>query len=295
MGAAKRRDYTTIRNPVNTPVRSGVVARLHLLEWNGGDFPHFRIPRRRSNPGSTRRRNPMSDHDPTYAAKLTSLVRRSRLAPVTLVDGGACRGDFTQLLLQEFPDATIHAFEPDRDLAAGIAARFRGAPRVRAWNLALHERDGYAELKRHADPATSSLLARPGGARRYYHSSDAVVGTAQVATIALDGFVDEHAPHGVSLLKLDTQGSELAILRGARRALERGAIEVIYVEFFVAPHYAGAPLLGDLLALLDGHGYSLFDLFKGPNAANGQLRFGDAIFVSPAFRAHHVDALPDEA
>ena len=237
----------------------------------------------------------MSDHDPTYACKLTSLLRRSLLVPMTLVDGGACRGDFTQLLLREFPDATIHAFEPDRDLATTLATRFRDAPRVRAWNFALHERNGHAELQRHADPATSSLLARPARARRYYHNSDAVVGTAQVATIALDGFIDEHAPGGVALLKLDTQGSELSILRGARRALARGAIEVVYTEFFVVPHYAGAPLLGDLIGLLAESGYSLFDLFKGPNATNGQLRFGDAIFVSPAFRARHVDALPDEA
>jgi len=38
----------------------------------------------------------------------------------------------------------------------------------------------------------------------------------------------------------------------------------------------------------------LFDLFKGPIARNGQLRFGDAIFVSPSFRAAHLDAFAAE-
>jgi hypothetical protein len=121
------------------------------------------------------------------------------------------------------------------------------------------------------------------------------VATVPVATTTLDEFIASQTPGGIALLKLDTQGSELSILRGARRSLERAAIDVIYTEFFIVPHYAGAPLLGDLLGFLGQFGYSLFDLFKGPNAANGQLRFGDAIFVSPAFRARHLDTSPGEA
>ncbi len=236
----------------------------------------------------------MSDHDSTYAAKLTSLMRRSQRAPRTFIDGGAYRGDFTELLRREFADASIHAFEPNHELSVRLAQRFQRIPRVHVWNLALHERSGPAELHLHVDPGTSSLLPRPPCERRYYHSSDRVVATVPVATTALDAFIDSHAPAGIGLLKLDTQGSELSILRGARRALETAVIEVIYTEFFVVPHYAGAPLLGDLIALLGQFGYSLFDLFKGPYADNGQLRFGDAIFVSPLFRARHIDTSLEE-
>jgi FkbM family methyltransferase len=237
----------------------------------------------------------MSDHDPSFAVKLAALLRRSRRSPQILIDGGACRGDFTALLAAAFADAQIHAFEPDPCLSAGIEKRFADAPRVHVWNVALHENAGAADLQVHADPGTSSLLARPSSDRRYYHSSDRVVDTVPVATAALDEFVERHAPEGIGLLKLDTQGSELAILRGARRALTDAAIDVIYTEFFVVPHYAGAPLLGDLMNHLARFRYSLFDLFKGPNASNGQLRFGDAIFVSEAFRARHLDTSPDES
>jgi FkbM family methyltransferase len=237
----------------------------------------------------------MSDHDPTYAVKLASLLRRAQRTPRTFIDAGACRGDFTAQLVAEFPDAVVHAFEPDPERSAGIEKRFQKLPRVHVWNLALHERAGDSELHVHADPGTSSLLERPRGDRRYFHSSDQVVGTVPVATSALDTFIDAHAPAGIGLLKLDTQGSELSILRGAERALATAAIDVIYTEFFVVPHYAGAPLLGDLMGFLGRFGYSLFDLFKGPNAGNGQLRFGDAIFMSAPFRALHLDTSPDES
>lgn len=237
----------------------------------------------------------MSDHDPSYAAKLVALLRRSTRSPRTFVDAGACRGDFSAMLAASFPDATIHAFEPDPDQARGLRERFIGARSIHVWNAALHADANGAKLRVHVDPGTSSLLERVEGMRRYYHSSDRVVETISVATQTLDDFIDENAPSGITLLKLDTQGSELAILRAARRALASASIDAIYTEFFVVPHYAGAPLLGDLIGFLGQFGYSLFDLFKGPNGANGQLRFGDAIFVSPSFRARHLDTAGDEA
>jgi len=236
----------------------------------------------------------MSDHDPTYASKLTALLRRSQRAPRVFIDAGACDGDFTDLLAREFPDAAIHAFEPNRQQSVRLEARFRLVPRVNVWDVALHERPGSGDLHVHADPGTSSLLARPAADRRYYHSGDRVVASVTVPTIALDDVIDEHAPAGIGLLKLDTQGAELSILRGARRALERASIDVIYTEFFIVPHYAGAPRLGDLIGHLEAFGYTLFDLFKGPYADNGQLRFGDAIFISPTFRARYVDTSPPE-
>lgn len=236
----------------------------------------------------------MSDHDPTYAGKLISLLRRSGRTPRIFVDGGACRGDFTALLGREFPDAVIHAFEPNRALCADLELRFRDFPGIHVWNRALHEREGTVDLHLHADPGTTSTLARPAHDRRYFASSDRVVATTQVAATSLDIFLAGHAPTGIDLLKLDTQGAELSILRGASGALANGTIDMIYTEFFVVPHYEGAPLLSDLWNFLATFGFTMFDLFKGPNAQNGQLRFGDAIFVSPSLRARYLNTSPDE-
>ena len=236
----------------------------------------------------------MSDHDPTFLPKLVTLLRRAGDAHPVMIDGGACRGEFTTLLLDAFPSATIHAFEPNQALCDALVERFRPCAGVRVWNRALFSATGAVELEVHADPGTSSLRPRVRDARRYFHSSDEVVRRDAVATIDLDTFIRNEAPQGIALLKLDTQGSELDILRGARESLGREAIDVIYTEFFVVPHYAGAPLVGDLLAFLQSFGYTLFDLFKGPNAHNGQLRFGDAIFVSGRFRTAYLDASAPE-
>ena len=115
-----------------------------------------------------------------------------------------------------------------------------------------------------------------------------------VPTIALDGFCAENKVDRINLLKLDTQGSEVNILRGASNSLSSERIDVILTEFFFVPHYDGAPLLHHIWAFLEGYGYTLFQIFPDAVGENGQARYGDALFVSPSVRRDIIDAYPDE-
>ena len=46
----------------------------------------------------------------------------------------------------------------------------------------------------------------------------------------------------------------------------------------------------ELTEFLERFGYTVYNLFHLVTAQNGQLRFGDALFVSPNIRAAVVDA-----
>jgi hypothetical protein len=54
------------------------------------------------------------------------------------------------------------------------------------------------------------------------------------------------------------------------------------------------PLLDEILGLMRGHGYWLYDIFPSKRLKNGQLRFGDAVFISDRFRTECLPA-PDAA
>lgn len=214
-------------------------------------------------------------------------------APVVF-DVGAHEGRVSRLFLDSLPDARVFAFEPQAARCEQLRTRFADEPRLRVANCALGEREGRTEFHEGVFDATSSRFPRNTSGRRYYRSDYGMRATAEVALDTLDAFCRREGVEQVDLLKLDTQGGEHDILLGAGALLADRRIGVILTEFFVVPHYEGAPLFDAIWALLANSGYTLFDLHCGPRASNGQLRYGDAIFVGPDFRREHLDSAPSE-
>jgi len=90
-------------------------------------------------------------------------------------------------------------------------------------------------------------------------------------------------------LKLDIEGSELTALRGASEKLAHHSIELIYTEIMFVPHYEGGPMFYELCSFLSNFNYTLFNVYNLKRAVNRQLRWGNAIFVSPDIRANKID------
>jgi len=89
-------------------------------------------------------------------------------------------------------------------------------------------------------------------------------------------------------LSLDTQGYELEILEGAKKALAEGVLGIVS-EVEMLPMYSGQPLLGDILKFASEHGFLFagftiqYDVSPGraPIGARGKAfpGFGDALFL----------------
>lgn len=210
----------------------------------------------------------MSDIDTTYWAVLRALLRSS--SPGPFVDAGANAGDFSAQLLEEFPERQVIAFEPTADLCRRLGIRFADDAKVTIENAALWREDGEAQFEQHEVSGTSSLFGRQHAGRRYFSAHERVVDIGLVKTMTLYQYAAERGHNHFAFAKLDTQGAELAILQGATELLRRAAIDVIYTEFFVVPHYQSAPLLPEIWQFLRAFGYDLYDLFKGPHGRNGQ-------------------------
>jgi hypothetical protein len=95
-------------------------------------------------------------------------------------------------------------------------------------------------------------------------------------------------------MKIDVQGAELMVLKGASDLLKREAIAAIMCEVAFVPHYEKGVLYHDLAGYLNGFGYTLFDFDDPVRAANGQLRYCNALFLSMQARRAILDALPEE-
>ncbi len=111
-----------------------------------------------------------------------------------------------------------------------------------------------------ADSRTSSLYEPNTPLLAHFNNLEnpcRVVDRVEMATVPLDRIEEAH---GADYLKLDVQGAEVDVLRGARTVLEN--VLVVHAEVEFIPLYRDQPLFGDVDALLRGHGF-LFHKFPG--------------------------------
>lgn len=170
--------------------------------------------------------------------KQTALAQFLRPGMVAY-DLGAQAGFYTLVMARAVgPSGTVIAFEPSADAVSLLLRHLRlnHLTNVRVVATAVSDRCGLDGFTTDRDKTMNSLAAPEST-------------TLMINTITLDS-VDLPAP---DLIKMDVEGAEGAVLRGALRILERHRLIV-----FVALHNDDQKrICGDLLRTLR---YSLFDL-----------------------------------
>lgn len=190
-----------------------------------------------------------------------ALGRLLSAADITIIDGGA-RGKVRAELRQLAPVATCYAFEPEIE----EARRLESASSAVGWRayhvipVALGEKDGDAILHVQHQAAASSLkepdlqvLSAYAETSRLSVREQRVVKLVSLDTAAAQiGFLD------ATLLKLDTPGVELDVLRGGEKLVRQ--LVAVAVETHLQPFYDGAALFADVDTYLRGAGFELFEL-----------------------------------
>ncbi|MGI9134567.1 MAG: FkbM family methyltransferase, partial [Rhodoferax sp.] len=133
------------------------------------------------------------------------------------LDVGANKGSYLYWLARWSRGATVVAFEPQRALAQYLAASCQrlGLSHVRVENLALSDRAGVIDL--FVPGGTDS----PGAS---LESSVAEKGECRVERVqvdTLDAYLGSHAWQPVKVIKIDVEGHEMAVLRGAKAVISR--------------------------------------------------------------------------
>ncbi len=166
-----------------------------------------------------------------------------------LLDVGANNGTYTLYLRHICPHAVIYAFEPHPRTFATLCSRIAGDPAIRPLNLAVSAESGRLKLYDFAaeDGSTQASLDKEAV---HLFSSETVAHDVAVTTI--DSFMVEHDIQTIDLLKIDTEGFDLAVLQGARNALAARAIAAIQFEFIPA-NIARHVTMRDFFDILRGY------------------------------------------
>jgi FkbM family methyltransferase len=151
-----------------------------------------------------------------------------RFPTAVVLDVGANVGQYSDLVRELGPETVVHAFEPHPDSFAALA-QLATRIGVAVHPFALGEARAEIKIFDYADEAGSQHASVYREVIEDVHRRPSRSWTIRCET--LDSIADEWKLTRIGLLKIDTEGHELAVLKGARHLLETGSIDVIQFEF----------------------------------------------------------------
>ena len=146
------------------------------------------------------------------------------------------------------PKGRVYAFEPDSVNFTRLEEHLtqNRIQNVTAADCALGESEARALLVR--DPSDSSRSYLTSGA-------NAADSANAVNVMSLDHFAAKEGLENIDFLKVDVEGHEFPLLKGARDLMRRGLIKTMQLEFEPGNLRSGGATDSDILRLLSRSGY----------------------------------------
>jgi len=204
-----------------------------------------------------------------------------------LLDVGAYHGDFASLLLTQAGSLFNRAilFEPNPANLAHLREKFASSPQVRVEATACDEVAGEHEFFCAGPTYTGSLL-------RYDTTTVDPVQRSVVNCVRLDSYLNDLGLVGkVGLLKIDTQGNDLRVVRSATELL-RASRPWVVTELIYVPLYATQSSAHEISSWFALQGYRMAAQFNEYYTSTGWLAWSDACFVPQELTANFPTDFP---
>lgn len=197
----------------------------------------------------------------------------------TVLDVGANRGQFLEDWVRHLPKAKFYCFEP-------IAEEFKQLDKtakkysneIIAINCAVGNINGQIKFQKNNFTPSSSILTATKTNESYFPQT---VNTEliDVQIIRLDDFFEKIDLEDLReiFLKIDVQGYELEVLKGAVNVLKNTKICLLEINF--DDLYAGQPTFKQIFDFLSEYGFEYKGAFDQVFHKNGHLIFSDVLFT----------------
>ena len=193
-------------------------------------------------------RLPISRHVPQGLHLARDIARLLPLLQMRQIfDVGANRGQTAVEYAATFPSARIDSFEPVASTYADLVKLASKNKRIHCHQLAL------------GSSAGTSRMVTEGPSETFRMGDD---GNEVVTTTTADHFCDEHGIAHINLFKIDTEGYDLEVLRGAEVLIKQDRIDLIQVEAGMNPENTHHVYFEEFTAFLHEFDYRLFGIYE---------------------------------
>ncbi len=213
---------------------------------------------------------------PAFGAELIALLRRLQVDCV--LDVGAFTGTYGRMLRDLGYRGRIVSFEPASENFELLAREAEGDSSWETRHFAVGSVAGTLELRLTGSPGSNSLLVPNAYALRLMPRTFKERGSETVEVTTVDDVFDDATRGARSVfLKIDTQGFDLEVIRGAASTLDR--LAAVQVELALQRTYEGQPGYLDFLAELDARGFAPALFFPTFPDATGRIVECDCVLI----------------
>jgi FkbM family methyltransferase len=193
---------------------------------------------------------------------LSEVVHPACAGAGVVFDVGANVGDYSALVHEVIPSVRIYAFEPAAPVYEQLVRRLSTSGKAEAFNFGFSDEEKTVDLYSYTvEGQAASVISSIDRRLPTQVLQVEVSNTEQIAVRTLDSFCASEGVDRIDFLKLDVEGHELAVLRGAHVMLERGAISMIQFEFGPANIYSRTYFY-DFWSMLSDR-YNIFRIVPG--------------------------------
>jgi FkbM family methyltransferase len=149
---------------------------------------------------------------------------------LVLFDIGANVGNYTLKLQKYFPNSMIYSFEPNPKTYELLIETTKEFKNITNLNVGLSDNNEVSKIYSYASEEASEHASLYENVISDLHH-DKNIASFDIVLEKLDDFCAKNKIEKIDLLKIDTEGHELAVFKGAKRFIDNKLIDVIQFEF----------------------------------------------------------------
>jgi len=203
------------------------------------------------------------------------LKYKIRLPIHTVFDVGANVGQTANLVSHYFKESTIYSFEPVAATYQHLLENTKKLARVKCFQLALGDKVDSIELDLFDDQDSCLNSCKKTAMNRNAKQKETI------HVVPGDVFCQEHNVSEIDLLKIDTEGFELEVLRGFEQMLSESRIKAIYCEVGFSLDDNRHTFINDLINVAINKRFRFYGLYEVDNIhVEHGGNFGNLLFIN---------------
>jgi len=191
-------------------------------------------------------------------------LKRSGAIPSVIFDVGANIGQTANFFISHFPESKIYSFEPVLDTYNQLLSNSSHSKNIVCFNQALGSDIQKSIIYVNGSSGSSSLKGKLNAL--FSHTEVIDIDTGY-------NFCIKHGVEKIDLLKIDTEGFEINVLKGFEPLL-KDHVKMIYAEIGFLPDDLYKTYISDLLDYTSKYGFIVSGFYEPFRGGFGSLRIG---------------------